>query len=108
MATGLLASANLNGTSDTIVSTAPATADVLVVAKIFLTNRNASAISVRLALGSSGETAIGAGNSIEFDVTLPAYGILERGNIMLGASQRILARTGTAGVSVAVCGVEQP
>jgi len=108
MAIGLLASANLNTTIDTIVYTAPATVGTTVIAKVFLCNRNASAISVRIGLGFSGETALDSTNAIEFDVSIPAFGVIERGNIIMGASQRVLARTATAGVSVAVCGVEQP
>jgi len=108
MATGLLASTNLNTTGDTVVYTAPSTAGTYVVAKIFLCNRNNATISVRLGLGTIGESSLGSTNAIEFDVSIPPFGILERGNIMLGASQRVLARTGTANVSVAVCGVEQP
>lgn len=106
MATGLLASSNLNTTGDTVVYTAPGSAGTYVVAKIFLCNRNNATVQVRLGLGNSGETSLGNTNAIEFDVSIPPYGVLERGNIMLGVSQRILARTGTAGVSVAVCGVE--
>lgn len=108
MAIGLLGSVNLTTTVDTVVYTAPATAGTSVVAKVFLCNRNATAISVRLGLAFSGETVLDATNAIEFDVSIPAYGVIERGNIMLGVSQRVLARTSTAGVSVAVCGVEQP
>jgi hypothetical protein len=31
--------------------------------------------------------------------------VLERGNILLGAGQKVIARTSVANVSVAVCGV---
>lgn len=106
MATGLLASSNLTTTAETIVYTAPATANTSVVAKIFICNRNNATIAVRLALGLSGATGISISNAIEYDVSVPPYGVVERGNIMLGVSQRIIARTDTAGVSVAVCGVE--
>lgn len=106
MATGLLASSNLSSTADTVVYTAPSAGNTTVYCKIFVTNRNGSPIVFRLALGAPGDTAIGTTNSLEFDVTIPANGILERGNVMLGPNERIIARTGTAGVSVAVCGVD--
>jgi hypothetical protein len=105
MSTGLLASSNLNTTVDAVVYTAPATAGTTVVAKIFIANRNNAAILVRVGLGATGESSVDTTNAIEWDVTLPPFGVLERGNIMLGPSQRIIARTGTANVSVAVCGV---
>lgn len=106
MANGLLASANLTSTSDTIIYTAPVISGASVVAKIFVCNRNGSAISMRLAIANPGETAISSVNAIEFDVPVPAFGVIERGNIILGESERIIARTNTTNVSVVVCGVE--
>lgn len=105
MTIGILASANLNTTIDTIIYTAPAPAATTVLAKIFLCNRTALTIAVRLGLGNAGESALDATNAIEFDVLVPPNGVVERGNIMLGAGQRILARTNTANVSVTVCGI---
>lgn len=106
MAIGLLASANLNTTIDTIIYTAPAAVGTTVLAKIFVCNRTASTIAVRLGLGNAGESSLDATNAIEFDVSIPPNGVLERGNILLGSGQRILARTNTVNVSVSICGIE--
>jgi hypothetical protein len=106
MANGLLNSVDLTSTANTIVYTAPNTSGTQVAAKIFVCNRNNASIRVRLGLGLSGETVVSTSNAIEYDVIIPPFGVIERGNIMLGQNQRIIARSDTVSVSVSVCGVE--
>jgi hypothetical protein len=102
---GLLASSNLSTTSDTVVYTAPTLSGTQVVCKIFVANRSGSATTFSLGLGQNADTTVSATNAIEFTVPLPTAGVLERGNVVLGAGQKIIARTSVANVSVAVCGV---
>jgi hypothetical protein len=106
MANGLLGSTNLSTTNGTVIYTAPSDAGTAVTCKIFIANRNGSAVSIRIGLGNSGDTDVTTSNAIEWDVPVPAFGVIERGNIILGQSQRVIARTSAANVSVVVCGVE--
>jgi len=102
---GLLGSSNLSTTSDTLVYTAPLTGGTIVNTKIFVANRSGSAITFSLAVALNADSAVTTSNAIEFTVPIPAGGILERGNVLLGAGQKIIAKTSVAGVSVAVCGI---
>jgi hypothetical protein len=104
-ASGLLGSSNLSTTADTLVYTSPLIGGTVVATKIFVANRSGSAITFSLAVAPFADTAVTTSNAIEWLVPIPANGILERGNIILGAGQKIIAKTSVANVSVAVCGV---
>lgn len=102
---GLLASSNLNTTAATTVYTAPTTGGTIVLAKIFVANRSGGAITFSLGVAANADTTVTTTNAIEWTVPIPSNGILERGNIVLGAGQKIIAQTSVANVSVAVCGI---
>lgn len=102
---GLLASSNLSTTSDTTVYTAPTISGTIVNTKIFVANRSGAAITFSLGVAPNADSTVTTSNAIEFTVPIPAGGVLERGNILLGAGQKVIARTSVANVSVAVCGV---
>lgn len=102
MSTGLLGSQNLAATTDTTVYTVPAGLNTTL--KVFICNRNGSAVTVRLATGLTADTTVSTTNAIEWDVPVPANGIVERGNIILGPGEKIIARSNTANVSVVACG----
>lgn len=61
--------------------------------------------NVRLAV--TGGSAPAAGDWIEYDVSLPASGVLERTQIWMTAGEKLYARASAAGVSVVVYGPEE-
>ena len=69
-------------------------------------NRSAAAAAaVRLALSTTGSP--GNAEWIEYDVSVPKNGVLERTAISLNASKNIVAYTAGSDVSVSVYGIEQ-
>ncbi len=67
-------------------------------------NRNGLAVAVRLALAASGTPA--AKEWIEYDVVIPANGVLEEQGIPIQAGFYVVAYSNTANVSVNMWGVE--
>lgn len=102
MPTGRLGVADVSATTLTTVYTCPV--DTFTVATVSVCNRNASAITVRLAVANSSTPT----NSefLEFDSTIAANGVLERTGLVLDAGRLIVVRSSTANVSVVVMGIE--
>jgi hypothetical protein len=102
MPTGRLGVADVSATTLTTVYTCPV--DTFTVATVSVCNRNASAITVRLAVANSSTPT----NSefLEFDSTIAANGVLERTGLVLDAGKLIVVRSSTANVSVVVMGIE--
>ena len=103
MATGILGNADLAATTNTSVYTVAAAK--VATCTINLVNRNSTAITVRLALAATGTPA--AAEWIEYDASVPANGVLERGGIVLDATKRVVAYASAANVSVNVFGFEE-
>ncbi len=101
MATGLYAQTSLIADTNTTVFTTAATSAIY---NIRLTNRNVVAVTVQLALAAAATPV--AKEYIEFDVIIPANGVLEEQGLSLQAGILIVAQANTANVSVAVWGVE--
>lgn len=68
-------------------------------------NRNATAVTVRLAIAPAAGTP-GSTTFIEYGTPIPAYGVLEEQGIPIQATKYITAYSDTANVSVNVWGVE--
>jgi hypothetical protein len=102
MPTGRLGTADLSATTNTTVYTCPA--DTFTVATVSVCNRNATAVSVRLAIAGAA-TPVNS-EFIEFDSTIAAGGVLERTGLVLDAGRLIVVRTSAANVSVVVMGIE--
>ena len=104
MASGILGKASLSATTITDIYTVPAS--TVATCNILVCNRNASAVVVRLALSATSVTQAND-EFIEYGVTIPAYGVLERTGIMLQATKIVTAYSDTANVTVIVDGFEE-
>ena len=104
MASGILGQAAPTANQDTVIYTVPAS--TLSVVNVNVLNRSASnPVNVRIAL-STGGTPTNA-DYIEYDVTVPAKGVVERTGLALNAGKQILVYVSTADTSVSVYGLEQ-
>lgn len=104
MASGILGQAAPSATNDTSVYTVPAS--TLSVVNINVLNRSGSnPVNVRIALASGSTPS--ASEYIEYDVTVPAKGVVERTGIALQAGKIVVVHCSTADTSVSVYGLEQ-
>ena len=104
MASGILGQAAPSASTDTSVYTVPAS--TLSVVNINVLNRSASnPVNVRIALAAAG-TPTNA-EYIEYDVTVPAKGVVERTGLALNAGKLVVVQCSTADTSVSVYGLEQ-
>src|SRR5574343_1459101 len=100
MAIGRLAAANLAATTDTSIYTVPVSTFATV--NINVCNRNASAVTVRLMHLDGALATLANEDYIEYETTIPAYGVLERTGIPMTTGHTIGARSSAANVSVQV------
>lgn len=104
MATGRLNGVDLTTTSATSVYTCPTS--TFSVVSVSICNRTASAVTVRLALTSTGSTP-STTDYLEYDASLSANGVLERTGIVMTASNQLVVTAGTGNaLSVIVVGIE--
>jgi len=102
MATGILGTADLAATTNTVVYTVPN--ETFGVVSINITNRNAQARDIRIALAAADTPE----NSewIEFDSELLGNGVIERSGVVLDAGKRVVAYSDSTDVNVVVYGIE--
>lgn len=103
MASGKLGSVNLVADTDTLVYTVPA--GKVSTVNIRVCNRNASSANVRVAIGTDSVPA--SADYIDYDIAIPAHGILEDTAIVCSASEKIWVHASLSGVSVRVHGFEE-
>lgn len=103
MASGRLGAVDLAATTNTTVYTVPSAK--LAAFSVSVCNRNAAAVTVRLALAATG--APGAAEWIEYDVSIPGNSVLERTGLMLDTGKLLVAYSSTVNVSVVAYGVEE-
>ena len=104
MASGILGQSAPSATTNTSVYTVPAS--TLAVVNVMIINRSASnPADVRIALAASGTP--NNEEYIEYDVSVPPKGVLERTGMALQASKSVIVYTSTADTSVTVTGLEQ-
>ena len=105
MANGRLGVADLAATTDTSIYIVPAT--LIASVTVSIVNRNASAATIRLAIVDGAVGALANEDYIEYDVNVPANGILERTGIVMSTAENIVVRSSLANVSVRVHGFEE-
>jgi hypothetical protein len=103
MASGVLGQVSLASTTNTLVYTVPSS--TLSYVNVNVSNRNASDISVRVALAATA-TPTNA-EYIEFESFIAPNGVLERTGLVLEAGRKVIAYSNSTNVSVNVYGVEQ-
>jgi len=104
MASGILGQAAPSASTDTSVYTVPAS--TLSVVNINVLNRSGSnPVNVRIALAAGGTPS--TSEYIEYDVTVPAKGVVERTGIALQAGKQVVVYVSTSDTSVSVYGLEQ-
>ena len=103
MASGKLGSAALAANTDTTVYTVPASTVATI--NVAIVNRGSADATVNVAIAPTG--APDNADYIEFGVSIPANGILERTAIVAGAGERVVVRASTANCSVRVHGFEE-
>lgn len=102
MPTGRLGAADLSATTNTTLYTCPT--GTFAVANVSICNRNATAVTVRLALASTATP--GGSEWLEFGVTLPANAVLERTGLVVDAGKVLVVWSSTTSVNAVAYGIE--
>ena len=102
MATGRLAANDLGAGAVTTVYTCPA--DTYAIVTVSVVNRGTQPITFKLAIADADTPT--AGEWIEFDTELLPKNILERTGLVLSATQKLVARSSAASVSLVAYGIE--
>ena len=102
MATGRLGVSAINATQLTTVYTVPT--GQYTVLNVSLTNRNTSAITMRLAIASTATPNIQ--EYIEYDTVIVPLGVFERTGLVLNAGLNIVVYTSSANVGCTIYGIE--
>ena len=99
---GKLGKAALAANTDTDLYTVPT--GLVATANVCFVNRTAAPIAVRLAVRTG---AIADADYLEYGVSIPANGVLERMGIALSAAEIVTVRASAAGVTCRVHGYEE-
>ena len=102
MATGRLGVADLAATTNTTVYTAPAS--YYAIATVSFCNRNASDVTVRLAVANTATP--NTSEFLEFNAAISGGSVLERTGIVLDAGKRLVVYSSNTNVSVVAFGIE--
>ena len=100
MAQGFLGSVDLAATTDTLLFTSAATPQVF---NVRFANRNASVVKIRVAIGTGASPA--TKDYVDYDISVPANGILEDTGLVATNGEKIWVRSDTANVSVRAHGM---
>jgi hypothetical protein len=102
MATGRLGVSAIPATTNTIVYTVPT--GYYAVANVSITNRNTSAISIRVALSTTSSPNLQ--EWLEFDTVMVPNGVFERTGLVMQAGLNIVVYATSANVGCTVYGIE--
>ena len=105
MATGILGSNDLQGATNIVVYTVPASTFAVVTVNVC--NRATSARNIRIAL-TLDESTLGSnlGDYIEYDAELLANGVLERAGLVLNAGTKVVVFSNSTDCGAMVYGIE--
>ncbi|MDI1231327.1 MAG: hypothetical protein PSU93_09280 [Methylobacter sp.] len=103
MASGKLGTADLVATTLTTIYTVPA----LKVASYSISVCNRTNASIALRLAESVDATPGLSEYIEYDMSIPANGVLERTGRVLDAGKLIVAYASATGISININGYEE-
>lgn len=104
MANGILGSQDLSAVTYTSVYTVPA--DTFSVVSISFCNKNATPITIRLAMAKPDEALPQADDYVEYETEILANGVLERTGLVLEADRKVFARSSAANTVCLVSGIE--
>lgn len=102
MAAGRLGASDLAATTNTSVYTVPG--GKLASFSVRVCNRNAAAVTVRLALAATGTP--GTSEWLVYDKSIPANGVMDETGLVLDAAKILVVYASTTGVNVVVFGYE--
>lgn len=103
MASGILGQSAPSATTNTTVYTVPAATTATFCVSIC--NTSGSSIQARLAVSATGTP--GSSEWLEYDATIPAFGVLERTGIVAQATKNVVVRVTAATAAVTVYGFEE-
>lgn len=102
MATGILGQSAPSATTNTTVYTVPsATVGSF---SVSICNTGTSSISARLAIAATGTP--GSSEWLEYETTIPSYGVLERTGLVAQATKNVVVYVSAATAAVSVYGFE--
>lgn len=104
MATGRLGNSAISASTNTTVYTVPT--GYYTVCNVSLTNRNATAVKIRLAMASTGTPNVQ--EWVEYDTIVVPNGVFERTGLVLQAGLNIVVFSDAANVGCTVYGIETP
>jgi hypothetical protein len=102
MATGRLGVSAIPATTNTTVYTVPT--GYYTVCNVSITNRNSTAIKVRVAMAAAGKP--NAQEWLEYDTTIIGNGVFERTGLVVNAGLNIVVYSDTTNVGCTVYGIE--
>lgn len=103
MPSGRLGAVDLSAATDTTVYTVPI--GRLSSFNVCFCNRGSTPATIRLSISSSAAPI--SSEYLEFEASLPAFGVLERGGLIAESGRFIIARSSIASVNCIVLGVEE-
>ena len=99
MASGKLGSADLSAGVDTLLFTAAAVQTF----NVRFANRNTTSVQIRVAIGTGASPAVA--DYVDYDVVVPANGILEDTGLVCSSGEKIWVRSSSANVSARAHGL---
>lgn len=105
MANGRLASVTPNINTDTLLYQVPAASTASVA--ITICNTNSVSSNIRISIENSSAVGIASTNCIEYDTSINAYSVFERGGLVLGSQQKLFCKSSATNVNFIVLGYEE-